>query len=332
MTNYHINTETDRVNICKAQSVESCPLKDDNENVVPHFQNKQEAHSYKEKMLEQKYSSHNSLKKSSAKKPTKVTSSKGEKIVFKRREKVVSINQEQADELAQQMYDENQMLKNEFPADVFHSLHYYAGYGYAGTNQILRGNVNEKHRAGKFKKRYEDAPTNIKNIDMMMEKFGSGEGKEAKNLYRYRMFKNKTQLNNFLQELSSSGKFEDKAYISTSEDLGFIMGYVNSSRDEKDTDLTVIFEVVTNKGISMQDRPEENQSFMQSLEKERLLPRDMKFRVEGIFKQSMSLDESRMPVRRKYFWDRYLQAPLPVKESRHIVIRLVDEDLPTEND
>lgn len=45
--NYHINPETNRPNICKAQSVDSCPLRENS----PHFANKEEAKVYVENKL-----------------------------------------------------------------------------------------------------------------------------------------------------------------------------------------------------------------------------------------------------------------------------------------
>ena len=45
--NYHINRKTNRPNICKAQSVDSCPLRENSS----HFANKEEAKVYVENKL-----------------------------------------------------------------------------------------------------------------------------------------------------------------------------------------------------------------------------------------------------------------------------------------
>lgn len=55
MPRYHINEETDRVNICRAQTVESCPLKSEGgEGSAAHFDNKQDAFAYRESTLADK--------------------------------------------------------------------------------------------------------------------------------------------------------------------------------------------------------------------------------------------------------------------------------------
>lgn len=50
--NYHINPKTNRPNICKAQSVDSCPLRENS----PHFANKEEAKVYVENKLSKRNS------------------------------------------------------------------------------------------------------------------------------------------------------------------------------------------------------------------------------------------------------------------------------------
>lgn len=55
MPRYHISEKTDRVNICRAQTVESCPLKSEGgEGSAAHFDNKQDAFAYRESTLADK--------------------------------------------------------------------------------------------------------------------------------------------------------------------------------------------------------------------------------------------------------------------------------------
>lgn len=316
MTRYHINPETERVNICRAQN--KCQFTEENGKEAPHFGNKEDAKKFIETSNAKKYSSMNSLKK-----PSKAKQELNTKFFSK---SISSPNQEQVDEMVQNMYEENQMIKEKISNDEYSSLYAYAGNAYESINKTLRGLVTEKDKQSLSKKsQYEQVEERIKSIDRVMDEHGNGEGKETKKLYRYYRLDKKQKPEKFIEENLKTGEtLSEKGYMSTTEDLAFVLGHINRNKDKNNY---IVFEIATKKGVSLQDKEKEKPLFIQSLEKERLLPRDMKLQVNYTGKEELTVDESRENIHRKFNWDVQKQEFKTIDPQQLQVVRLIDEDL-----
>lgn len=316
MTKYHINPETERVNICRAQN--KCQFTQENGEEAPHFDNKEDAKKFIEKSNAKKYSSINSLKK-----PSKAKQELNTKFFSKN---ITSPNQEQVDEIAKNMYEENQRIKEKVSIDEYSNLYAYAGNAYESINKTLRGLVTEKDKQKISKKtQYEQVEERIKSIDRIMDEYGNGEGKETKKLYRYYRLDKKQNPQKFVQENLKTGEtLSEKGYMSTTEDLAFVLGHINRNKDKNNY---IVFEIATKKGVSLQDKEQEKPLFIQSLEKERLLPRDMKLQINYTGKEELTVDESRENIHRKFNWDVQRQEFQTIDSQNLQVVRLIDEDL-----
>lgn len=316
MTKYHINPETERVNICRAQN--KCQFTQENGEEAPHFDNKEDAKKFIEKSNAKKYSSINSLKK-----PSKTKQELNTKFFIKN---ISSPNQEQIDEIVKNMYEENQTVKENVSADEYSALYAYAGNAYESINKTLRGLVTEKDKQSLSKKtQYEQVEERIKSIDKVMDEYGNGEGKETKKLYRYYRLDKKQKPEKFIQENLKTGEtLSEKGYMSTTEDIAFVLGHINRNKDKNNY---IIFEIATKKGVSLQDKEKEKPLFIQSLEKERLLPRDMKLQINYTGKEELTVDESRENIHRKFNWDVQRQEFQTIDPQNLQVVRLIDEDL-----
>lgn len=320
MTKYHINPETERVNICRAQN--KCQFTQENGKEAPHFDNKEDAKKFIEKSNAKKYSSINSLKK-----PSKTKQELNTKFFIKN---ISSPNQEQIDEIVKNMYEENQTVKENVSADEYSALYAYAGNAYESINKTLRGLVTEKDKQSLSKKtQYEQVEERIKSIDKVMDEYGNGEGKETKKLYRYYRLDKKQKPEKFIQENLKTGEtLSEKGYMSTTEDIAFVLGHINRNKDKNNY---IIFEIATKKGVSLQDKEKEKPLFIQSLEKERLLPRDMKLQINYTGKEELTVDESRENIHRKFNWDVQKQEFQTIDPQNLQVVRLIDEDLLNDN-
>lgn len=320
MTKYHINPETERVNICRAQN--KCQFTQENGEEAPHFDSKEDAKKFIEKSNAKKYNSMTTLKKTSKTKQELNT-----KFFSKN---ISSPNQEQIDEIVKNMYEENQTVKENVSADEYSALYAYAGNAYESINKTLRGLVTEKDKQSLSKKtQYEQVEERIKSIDKVMDEYGNGEGKETKKLYRYYRLDKRQKPEKFIQENLKTGEtLSEKGYMSTTEDLAFVLGHINRNKDKNNY---IIFEIATKKGVSLQDKEKEKPLFIQSLEKERLLPRDMKLQINYTGKEELTVDESRENIHRKFNWDIQRQEFQTIDPQNLQVVRLIDEDLLNDN-
>lgn len=320
MTKYHINPETERVNICRAQN--KCQFTQENGEEAPHFDNKEDAKKFIEENNAKKYNSMTTLKKTSKTKQELNT-----KFFSKN---VSSPNQEQIDEIVKNMYEENQTIKENVSADEYSALYAYAGNAYESINKTLRGLVTEKDKQKLSKKtQYEQVEERIQAIDKVMDEYGNGEGKETKKLYRYYRLDKKQKPEKFIQENLKTGEtLSEKGYMSTTEDLAFVLGHINRNKDKNNY---IVFEIATKKGVSLQDKEKEKPLFIQSLEKERLLPRDMKLQINYTGKEELTVDESRENIHRKFNWDVQRQEFQTINPQNLQVVRLIDEDLLNED-
>lgn len=322
MSKYHINSKQE-VKPCKADK-RKCRFGDD-----AHSTSEAELYKIIEKENSHNYSSTTvSLTKNQ---PVELghkeadTTLRKMKIENNTSETFFSTCQEEADKIAENMYEENQSMRNDISIDEYAALYSYAGNGYAAINETLRGNINEKHKNGiRHANNYRMAEERIALIDNVMKRHGMGTGKPEKTLYRFRAIDKKTNMKKFIQENFSEEQIDEKGYMSASEDLGFVLGHVDSHSQEANY---VIFEIKTSKGVSLQEDPAEKPHKLQSLEKERLLPRDIKFRVENVEKRTMKVDETRKNIIIKYFWDVQRQQSKPIEAKQYYVITLTDEDL-----
>lgn len=313
---YHINPETEQANICKAKN--QCQFIQENGDEAPHFSNKEEAKNFVEKENSKKYKTVNSL--------TKKVSTK-QKLNDKYFTKEIQCsNNEQVKEIVQNMYDENQTIRDNVSNDEYSSLYAYAGNAYESINKTLRGLVTEKDRQGLAKRsQYEQVDERIAAIDRVMTQYGNGEGKEIKKLYRYYRIDKKQDPKKFVEENFANGEtISEKGYMSTTEDIAFVLGHVNRNKDKNNY---VVLEIATKKGVSLQDKEKEKPLFIQSLEKERLLPRDMKLKIDYTGQEKLTVDESRENIHLKFNWDVDRQEYEPIKPQNLQVVRLIDEEL-----
>lgn len=256
MTKYHVS-DTGDVNICRAD-VKDCPVGG------KHFGSRKSAQEYAESQLEQKFDSFSS----SSKKKNPLSSS--------------LFDEETVKSLLQEMAAENEKMMMQMSNREKNVLYSYRISG-SDLNKCLRNPTGDSKKANGL-----DAMEQAKELDAIIEKFGNPTGKVRK-LYRYIELDEDQDAAEYVRENFKSTSYSDSAFMSTTEDLSFILGRAFQRYDKN----FVVLEVETADGISIQMDPEEVQGDIQSFEKERLLPRDLKFDVGESFETVLKIDESR---------------------------------------
>lgn len=303
MSKYHINDETGRVNICRAREG-NCPLKNSSGANAEHFDTKEAAMAFNEQKLSK---IHKPL--SSVSKP--------------RKERLNGMTEEENKVLTQKMIEEFQNMESQLDLSEQNTLHHYTFAGSSSMNRLLH---NEPRDYEKTPEKIERNWKEIKKLDNIIEKFGNND--ETKTLYRYLNFDKKIDIQDFLNKTFVEGEeYTDTGFMSTTEDVSLIAGYAKKySRNRK----FIVLEIETNKGISLQQK-EERVGDLLTFEKERLLPRDMKFTVDKISAKSIKIDESRQKLLEEFNGSHYpngwngekVSAPIPAKTFQ--VIKLIDK-------
>lgn len=303
MTKYHINNETGRVNICRAKEG-NCPLKNSDGEIVEHFDNKNAAVAFNERKL------------ATAHKPFKSLSKP-------RKERIKGITEEESKALTQRMIEEFKSMETQLDLSEQNTLSHYTFAGSSSMNRLLHNEPRDyENTPEKIEQNWKD----IKALDRIIEKFGNNG--ETRTLYRYLNFDKKTDLNEILKNtFEENSTYTDTGFMSTTEDLSFIAAYAKKHSRSRNF---IVLEIETNKGISLQ-QGEERVGDLLTFEKERLLPRDMKFTVEEASKKSIKIDDSRQTLMKEFTgysysgWGEERKISIPSRAFQ--IIKLVDEDM-----
>lgn len=301
MTKYHVNPDTNRVNICRAEI--QCKFVDDAGDAVPHFFTKEEAHTYKEQKLKEELGAFSTVSK-----PKRA------------KKKIRTLTEEENIELTKRLVDEFNETYESLSDKEQSSIDYYTFCGSSSMNRLLHGTPREDEEVSA-----ESTMKHIKNLDSAINKHYENNKGEKKTLYRYLSLDKNTDVNEFIKEhFQEGGEYSDTGFMSTTEDIAFIAGYAKKhSRNRK----FVILEIETDKGISVQ-KDEERIGNIQSFEKERLLPRDMKFTVDEIFESSVKIDESREKVHKQFGSNGYMPSEYTnfIPAKRFNFIKLTEQE------
>lgn len=268
MTKYHINNETGRVNICRAQ-LDNCPLRNSDGEIVEHFDNKNAAVAFNEQKLNKAHKPLTSLSKP-------------------RKQRLKGITEAENQALTQRMIEEFKSMETQLDLSEQNTLSHYTFAGSSSMNRLLHNEPRDyENTPEKIEQNWKD----IKALDRIIEKFGNNG--ETRTLYRYLNFDKKTDIKDFLKKTFVEGEeYSDTGFMSTTEDISLIAGYAKKHSRNRNF---IVLEIETNKGISLQQK-EERVGDLLTFEKERLLPRDMSFTVDEISEKSIKIDESRQKL------------------------------------
>lgn len=163
---------------------------------------------------------------------------------------------------------------------------YYSQYGYEMTNAMLRrSGIHDllrlnPHRKGDWKER---AVKNKTNLDSALSKVEKPE--EPRKLYRYYKVPAGVTPTEFMEKYFTKGEgFTEKGFMSTSVDPELIMAHLHQESKGKKNAQFIVMEILTKQGGSLQKRAYSSSSSVQTMEKEYVLPRNMKFRIADVRK------------------------------------------------
>lgn len=206
---------------------------------------------------------------------------------------VTAGSQEEQETVTERMYHEHEKWVEVLKEEEEWSVSNYAMNGYIqinallrrkGINEMIRENPDLKDGGWKDKTR-----TRISEIDSALKKASElNKHREPHRLYRFYKVPDGVTPTQFIEKYFQEGEgYTDRGYMSTSADPEFIMSSLHKKNKGKRNINYVVMEIVTKQGASLQASIQGQSGNIQSLEKEYLLPRNMKFRIAGVRKQQV---------------------------------------------
>lgn len=219
---------------------------------------------------------------------------------------------------------------------------YYSQYGFEMTNAYLRRTgIHDLLRVNPHRK--EDWKTmavkNKTHLDEALKK--TPPASEPRKLYRYFKVPAGVTPEEYLEKyfLKGEGVLE-KGFMSTTVDPELVMAHLAKENSGKKNTQFIVMEILTKQGGSLQKRAYSSSSSVQTMEKEYVLPRNMRFRVADTRKtQTFEFGSERQDLFSSfhtgnsiYSKDMFTRQKLykPGDKRRYPLVQLIDEQLITE--
>lgn len=201
---------------------------------------------------------------------------------------VSGLEKEHRDALTVKMFNENENWVAGLKKDEENALNSYAMNGYEIVNPSLRrtglGSVlreNPFYREQDLEKRVKTQSSHLDSALLKAEKTD-----EIRKVYRFYQVPDGVSNKEFAERFFTPGEsYKDLGYMSTSADPEYLLAHIHRANKGKANARFVVMEILTKRGASLQPDKTARSGNVQSLEKEYLLPRNMKMRIAGVRKQ-----------------------------------------------
>lgn len=313
MAKYHINPETGRPNICNPEKTSICKYTVDGKQ-PEHYQSKDDAKNAYEKIGKKEFGATSTLQKKSG-------------IVFKTKKyQSQMLTQEETNSLMDEMYKEFSRIESKARKKYLNTLVQYTIGLSTEVNRFLHNIPMKRHSTNED---IDYIKKSISELDIVINKFEKRE--KVRKLYRFVIVPEGKTQEEFAEELVTKKEYSDTGFMSTTEDLAYIVGSAYKYKQK-----VVIFEIETDRGISLCRDKRESVGSIQSFEKERLLPRDMSFDIEDYGVTSLTVDEDRNTTRHQFAgyytedWQTGKTIGRNIPKRKFPIIKLVDKNLNNE--
>ena len=228
-----------------------------------------------------------------------------------------TLSKEESDALQKQMYDEYKSIAD---SDAQDALAAYSLYGFELVNKTLRtGKINGALKKGDDLQRL----TEIFNKNLaLLDKVTQQESETPRTLYRHHIVPAGWSPREYAEKYFPIGStISDSAFLSTTEDPAYIAGHFAARKGSN----YVVYQIVSRKGVSVVRDEKERHGSVQSFEKERLLPRDSRFRVVGHKREKITVSEEREEIHKQFMNTPFYFKDL-IPDRSVTIIQLLDEN------
>lgn len=266
-------------------------------------------------------------------------------LTQKARDSVTGLPTEERVKLTKDLYDAQYEWSEKLTKDQESAVRQYAMYFFEGVNAHLRreGYPAWLKANPHLYRDTEETLTRVKNDVKYLDEAISlaPTPEEPRKLYRFFRVPAGVTPNEYLERYFKTGEgFKDRGYMSTTADPEFIMGHMWKRNKGTKNHGYIVMEILTKQGASLQNKSTSRSGDIQSLEKEILLPRNMKLRIADTRKsQRFEFASDRRDLNSQYNesyltsedsyqrWGRFKQG----EKMNFPLIQMIDEDLITED-
>jgi hypothetical protein len=246
---------------------------------------------------------------------------------------IMGLTKEERDEATKVLYADHETWEKKLNKNEHSTVLDYGMGHYEIMNRKLRGKgLTNYLKENSFYEKYveERLDDEVGHLDSAISKAVIPE--EPRKLYRYFKVPVGVDTQTYVEKYFTSGKgYRDKGFISTTMDPEFVMAHLMAEKAGGKGDDYVIFEILSKQGASMQAEPYGRSGDIQSLEKEIILPRDIKFRIGDIRKnQRFAFGSARPELEKQHSasLNKIKSKKMDVGTTmRFPIIQLIDEEL-----
>jgi len=207
-------------------------------------------------------------------------------LTAKARDSIAGLSEQERMDHTRGLYDEQKEWSAALTKEEASAVGQYTMYFFEGVNSHLRRQGYSEwlkantHLYSKKEETLERVKRDISGLDSAIAKAPVPE--EPRKLYRFFRVPAGVTPSEYMERYFKEGEaFKDRGYMSTTADPEFIMSHLHDRNKGNQNHEYIVMEIITKQGASVQKRATSRSGDVQSLEKEILLPRNMKMRIAG---------------------------------------------------
>jgi hypothetical protein len=213
----------------------------------------------------------------------------------------------------------------------------YTNTQYHSINQHLRRRINPGAKGDRPLQKLigEMNQKRAVVLDGALKKAPQPEG--PRRLFRFFKVPDGVTPNEYLKRYFETGEgFQEAGFMSTSADPEFVIAQMHKKNASDTNKNYIVMEILTQQGASLQKYEREVPGIVQSLEKEVLLPRNMKMRIVGTRKsQSFEFNADRQDLDEHFHYQKYDSVELYKEKGNYQegstmtfpMVQMIDEKL-----
>jgi hypothetical protein len=205
-------------------------------------------------------------------------------LTQKARDSVMGLPEEERLKQTRELYEARKVWFDALTKGQDSAVSHYAMNFFEGVNSHLRKEgysawlKANSHLYNKSENTLARVKEDVRNLDTAIKLAPIPE--EPRKLYRFFRVPAGVTPHEYMERYFKTGEgFKEKGYMSTTADPEFVMGHMWKQNKGTKNHGYVVMEIITKQGASLQNRATSSSGDVQSLEKEILLPRNMKLRI-----------------------------------------------------
>jgi hypothetical protein len=198
---------------------------------------------------------------------------------------ITGLPADQQAEHTEELFQQRQNWLAELDKDHKDAVRQYSQHFYEVLNRALRRNGLSALLKREPHYKNQDLQARVKKIthDLDEALAAAPQTEEPRKLYRYFKVPDGMNAKDYMKKYFVPGQdFKEPGYMSTTTDPEYLMAIAHQNDHSTKNNRYIMMEILTKQGASLQSNKESRSGDIQSLEREVLLPRNMKLRIATV--------------------------------------------------